>query len=110
MRRLVSYDDISLPQPSETSQLHLVKPPPKRQRSNQNVSQHWDDPGCSDEAMNYDEDGCVNAPADVGLHREVDSGSRVLTYEEIWDDSALIKAWNTATEEYDVSCFSSCNC
>jgi hypothetical protein len=27
--------------------------------------------------------------------------SRELTYEEIWDDSALINAWNAATEEYE---------
>ena len=26
---------------------------------------------------------------------------RELTYEEIWDDSALIEAWNAATEEYE---------
>ena len=27
--------------------------------------------------------------------------SRELTHEEIWDDSALIEAWNSATEEYE---------
>lgn len=27
--------------------------------------------------------------------------SRELTHEEIWDDSALIEAWNAATEEYE---------
>jgi hypothetical protein len=33
--------------------------------------------------------------------------SRELTYEEIWDDSALIDAWNAATEEYEVHALSS---
>jgi len=27
--------------------------------------------------------------------------SRELTHEEIWDDSALVEAWNAATEEYE---------
>jgi len=29
--------------------------------------------------------------------------SRELTYDEIWDDSALIAAWESATAEYEVS-------
>ena len=37
--------------------------------------------------------------------REEGEESRELTYEEIWDDSALINAWNAATEEYEVCDF-----
>ncbi|KAF7319764.1 Dolichol-phosphate mannosyltransferase subunit 1 [Mycena kentingensis (nom. inval.)] len=33
---------------------------------------------------------------------EDDPDSRELTAEEIWDDSALIDAWNAATEEYEI--------
>jgi len=108
MRSLVSYDDISLPQPGEALGLHisLSKPPlsKKRKRFDQKASQHWDDPGCPDEAMNYDEDIRVDASADVASDREADERdeeSRELTYDEIWDDSALINAWNAATEEYE---------
>ncbi|KZT24693.1 hypothetical protein NEOLEDRAFT_1134746 [Neolentinus lepideus HHB14362 ss-1] len=39
--------------------------------------------------MNYDE-------GDGGYEQ-----SRELTHEEIWDDSALIDAWNAASEEYE---------
>ena len=28
--------------------------------------------------------------------------SRMLTHEEVWDDSALIDAWESATAEYEV--------
>lgn len=31
--------------------------------------------------------------------------SRELAHEDIWDDSALIDAWNSATAEYEVRLF-----
>jgi hypothetical protein len=34
---------------------------------------------------------------------EEEEESRELTYDEIWDDSALIAAWESATAEYEVS-------
>ena len=34
---------------------------------------------------------------------EEEEESRELTHEEVWDDSALIDAWNSATAEYEVS-------
>jgi len=114
MRALISYDDISLPQAREDLRPHVSfdNPPPskRRRRSSHKASQHWDDPGCSDETMNYDEDaadGCVDTPADIALDDEADQEleeSRDLTYDEIWDDSALINAWDAAMEEYEVSC------
>ena len=32
---------------------------------------------------------------------EEEEESRELTHEEIWDDSALVNAWEAATEEYE---------
>lgn len=83
-RSIVSYDDITLPYDAPQSK---PQPPPKKRRRNNNnnkkVPQHWDDPApAEDEAMDGEE-------------------SRELTQEEIWDDSALIDAWNAAMEEYE---------
>ncbi|KAF8876483.1 hypothetical protein BD779DRAFT_1650769 [Infundibulicybe gibba] len=50
------------------------KPPPKKQKRNNSKQVHR-----------------VNRASD---------SSRELTHEEIWDDSALIDAWNATTEEY----------
>ena len=44
----------------------------------------------------------LNDDEDAYGEREEGEESRELTYEEIWDDSALIDAWNAATEEYEV--------
>lgn len=48
--------------------------------------------------MNYGDEGLENGEVDG----DADGESRELTYDEIWDDSALIEAWNAATEEYEV--------
>ena len=48
--------------------------------------------------MNYGE--AVLDEEEDGEYQE----SRELTHDEIWDDSALIDAWNAATEEYKVCC------
>lgn len=42
-----------------------------------------------------------SAPVKMESDDLKDEESRELTYEEIWDDSALIDAWNAATEEYE---------
>lgn len=46
--------------------------------------------------MNYDD---TSAHGEDGEIEEEES--RELTHEEIWDDSALIDAWNSATAEYE---------
>jgi hypothetical protein len=46
--------------------------------------------------MTIEGDGAVD---DV----EEEEESRELTQDEIWDDSALIDAWESATAEYEVS-------
>ena len=114
MRPVVSYDDISLP--AMVTEPSPPRPPlsKRRKKSNQRppkLVQHWDDPGNADEAMSYDDLRTIGADMssmqDEGEieEKEEEEESRELTYEEIWDDSALINAWNAATEEYEVRPF-----
>ena len=97
--------------------------------------QHWDDPGSAAVGMIYDEQEAstvpsvpvhpsvesvkVTAGADDLEEEEEEYGeviegdyaggeeeeSRELAHDEIWDDSALIDAWNSAEAEYEVSSF-----
>ncbi|KAI0327965.1 hypothetical protein GY45DRAFT_1307655 [Cubamyces sp. BRFM 1775] len=102
-------------------------PPAKKRKTNQNQQrhgasgsgrpqQHWDDPGNQEPQMVYDEvavasgSGSANAghagqmAAGAGgeqYEEEEEEESRELTHEEIWDDSALIEAWNSAAAEYE---------
>ena len=74
-RSLVSYDDIARPyQPT--------KPPLKKRKRNQQKPSYKD---------------AFSDPNDC----EEEDESRELTHEEIWDDSALVNAWEAATEEYE---------
>ncbi|PIL29912.1 hypothetical protein GSI_07822 [Ganoderma sinense ZZ0214-1] len=68
--------------------------------------QHWDDPGSQGMSMNYDDapDPVATMAVATGEEEEYDDEeeeSRELTHEEIWDDSALIDAWNSAAAEYE---------
>ncbi|TRM57174.1 hypothetical protein BD626DRAFT_223545 [Schizophyllum amplum] len=95
------------------------KPPPAKKRKGQHKkarNQHWDDPGNSTTAP---PPATSSAPSREGnsssaLPHAVSSSappenrvqdvveeSRELTYEEIWDDSALIDAWDAANQEYE---------
>ncbi|PAV21733.1 hypothetical protein PNOK_0169000 [Pyrrhoderma noxium] len=87
------------------------------------VDAHWDDPGLQVSGISYDEDyDAVGANADYNNEdgeweddeyhgdaaiadenhdEEEEDESRDLTHEEIWDDSALIAAWDAANEEYE---------
>lgn len=53
--------------------------------------------------MAYDEPEHEDYEEEVEAEAEQEEESRELTYEEIWDDSALINAWDAAAEEYEVS-------
>ena len=55
------------------------------------------------DAQNYEQGDWNDYPGDdyVDFEGEEDE-SRELTHEEIWDDSALIDAWDAANEEYEV--------
>lgn len=69
---------------------------------------HWDDPDMQGGGLKY-EDGEVDSVAADGsfeggdmYEEEEEEESRELTHGEIWDDSALIAAWDAANEEYEV--------
>ena len=111
MRSVVSYDDIATPEESASQPgppLTLRnQPPAKKRKMNQKGAQrrvsqhiqHWDDPGSSAEVVNYDDQAAVQDE----YPDEEEEESRELTHEEIWDDSALIDAWNSANAEYEAS-------
>jgi hypothetical protein len=104
-RSVISYDDITLPPAASSIQL----PPLKKRKWNNNhkptpTVQHWDDPtptvhgeGPSNKQHKAKDKEVV---FDDETERE-DEESRELTHEEIWDDSALVDAWNAAMEEYE---------
>ncbi|KAG2357403.1 hypothetical protein BDR07DRAFT_1248986, partial [Suillus spraguei] len=76
-----------------------LPPSKRRKRLNQKAEHpiktaHWDEPG--DSQMNYDD-----ATAHGEDHEIEEGEGRELTHEEIWGDSALIDAWNSATGEYE---------
>jgi hypothetical protein len=113
MRNLVSYDDIAPVSQSNIEQASPARqsshhPSKKRKWNNQHSAnnkrapQHWDDPSISAAPLVYEQ-----APA-LPLHATIPDASawkeesRELTHEDIWDDSALIEAWNAAEEEYEV--------
>ena len=113
-RALVSYDDITTPQDAAPAQLgpplpSTNQPPAKKRRTHQKAPprrtprhvQHWDDPGNGADVMSYD--GDANGTEEYAEEEEEEEESRELTHEDIWDDSALIDAWNSATAEYEVS-------
>jgi len=105
MRQLVHYDLDDSPGPSQPS-------PKKRKHTYEkglhpSQIQHWDDPGNAQDTVVYDEQGENFSYEKEGIEVEEEDGeemeeSRELTHEEIWDDSALIDAWNSAEAEYRV--------
>ncbi|KZT42758.1 hypothetical protein SISSUDRAFT_1041007 [Sistotremastrum suecicum HHB10207 ss-3] len=75
-------------------------------RNNYQGNRHWDDLGASQsQELTYEEEGPQTSSATTtGQKRKRENDwenqSRELTHEEIWDDSALINAWDAAMEEY----------
>ena len=114
MRPVVSYDDIATREDSAPAQLgppppSANQPPAKKRKIHQKAPQHrqhWDDPGSGTQVMNYQETTVYGASAaqdgENGADDEEEDESRDLTQDEIWDDSALIDAWNSANAEYEV--------
>lgn len=78
-------------------------------RMRNGMPMHWDDPGAQTMDISYDADGDASSGA-AALNVwegavddcEEEDESRELTHEEIWDDSALVAAWDAAAEEYEV--------
>lgn len=106
MRPVVSYDDITLPYhqtPPQPQRPYSPKPPPAKKRKwNKKVKGRNHD---STQSLHISSNGTQDPPfASVVMEVEeedVDEEGRDLTHDEIWDDSALIDAWNAATEEYE---------
>jgi hypothetical protein len=125
-RPVVSYDDITLPyeqpdelqpQPSSSSHNALYHHPPpskKRKKSNQKAKPHKSASNSTSQHAEFlkstgtsskqqPEEEQWDADPDEGEYSYDEEGeeSRELTHEEIWDDSALVNAWEAATEEYE---------
>lgn len=81
-------------------------PGPKRKRG-PGSQRHWDDPEQQSSMLPYDEDDVEkikeDAENDNVEEEEEEEESRELTHDEMWDDSALIDAWESATAEYEVT-------
>ncbi|TFK28340.1 hypothetical protein FA15DRAFT_665300 [Coprinopsis marcescibilis] len=93
-RRLVSYADIT--QPYE-NQSHQSPPPKKRKKPNpRNKSNNT-----NRKSNITDTPHPSSTAASSNRGKNTAEESRELTHEEIWDDSALVDAWNAATEEYE---------
>ena len=90
------YIDHSLPGPG----------PAKKRKRNSGSQRHWDEPEQQSNTLPYDEDEVdrtIEEDVMVDDAEEEEEESRELTQDEIWDDSALIAAWESATAEYEVS-------
>ncbi|KAF8640454.1 hypothetical protein AX17_000118 [Amanita inopinata Kibby_2008] len=90
MRQIVSYADIASP-------LHN---PPSMDVANVHHSDASNKSKLSQKSNSTLESTVSNNVKSRELKVASDD-SRELTHEEIWDDSALIEAWNAATEEYE---------
>jgi hypothetical protein len=80
--------------------------PAKKHKRGPGSQRHWDDPGQQSSALPYDEDDVEKMKEDAdndNVEEEEEEESRELTHDEMWDDSALIAAWDSATAEYEVT-------
>ncbi|KAF9785909.1 hypothetical protein BJ322DRAFT_1056951 [Thelephora terrestris] len=99
MRSVVSYDDLE-----QVATTPAPGPPPTKKRKRQQNKRkslafqnftHWDEP-----VENHHVSLAAHDYADELEDELVNVENRELTHEEIWDDSALIKAWDAAMDEY----------
>ncbi|KAL0570189.1 hypothetical protein V5O48_011779 [Marasmius crinis-equi] len=96
MRQVVSYEDITLPYEVTAN---AVEEASKLNTNHKSQSKKRKRKARSSNNRNHDNHQEVFGE---GQYEEEDMEmSRELTHEEIWDDSALIDAWNAATEEYE---------
>jgi hypothetical protein len=78
----------------------------KKRKRGPGPQRHWDDPEQQSSMLPYDEDDVEikrDAENDNVEEEEEEEESRELAHDEIWDDSALIAAWESATAEYEVT-------
>jgi hypothetical protein len=101
MRSVVSYDDLE----QVTTTPAPGPPPGKKRKRQQNKTKsfgpqkfvHWDEPVENHDVSFADHDYAGDLEDETA-----DVESRELTHEEIWDDSALVEAWDAAMDEYKV--------
>ena len=98
MRSVVSYDGLE-----QLTTTPTPGPPPAKKRKRQQNKRkppqrfaHWDEPA------EYHDVTLMNHETGEFEEEITDVESRELAHEEIWDDSALIKAWDAAMDEYRV--------
>lgn len=126
-RTVVSYDDITLPydqpeEPVQASKPSGGQPPPKKRKKNNQKAKHWDNSSNAKSSASYSQrtafENDLRDPKSKQLQDsqivgedqwdaaegegeyDEEEESRNLTHEEIWDDSALVDAWESAMEEY----------
>src|SRR5712671_1049458 len=102
---------VSIAGPQANHSLPGQGPSKKRKRNPRSQGRRdWDEPERQSSTLPYDEDEvektleeAAAAPDDAEEgEADEEEESRELTYDEIWDDSALISAWESATAEYEV--------
>ncbi|KAF8960963.1 hypothetical protein BDZ97DRAFT_1921656 [Flammula alnicola] len=106
---------------------YAAPPPSKKRRKNNQKAKRWDDPSRANfqksasnsqhaefnkyisgsgstqkqgPQLQYPEEEEEDAEEEVKEGEYEEDESRELTHEEIWDDSALVNAWESAMEEY----------
>ncbi|KAH9938958.1 uncharacterized protein BXZ73DRAFT_44026 [Epithele typhae] len=104
MRPIISYDDITPPPAKKRKTAPNYRQGQGqyggRQGPPHQAVQHWDDPGIQGPQMPYEDAPLITTTMQKEEEDEEDE-SRELTHGEIWDDSALIDAWNSAAAEYE---------
>ncbi|KAF9261910.1 hypothetical protein L218DRAFT_960864 [Marasmius fiardii PR-910] len=96
MRQVVSYEDITLPYEVTANATNEVTKLNANHHHNNQKSQSK-----RKRKARHSIGKRQGALAEENSETEDMDMSRELTHEEIWDDSALIDAWNAATEEYE---------
>ncbi|GLB36673.1 hypothetical protein LshimejAT787_0309600 [Lyophyllum shimeji] len=106
-RSIVSYDDITLPPPPQPRS-NSPNPPPTKKRKWSNKKSKGRNTQPYNNFQRTTSNNAEYAPGSSSTAMDVeaenadeDEEGRDLTHHEIWDDSALIDAWNAATEEYE---------
>ncbi|KAJ7139376.1 hypothetical protein C8R44DRAFT_827956 [Mycena epipterygia] len=99
-RPIISYDDITLPYEPEPPRAAPAHSP---SNASQSKKRKWSNQKGGQQHANKSTPAPIaSVPVQDEEDEEAENAeSRYLSSEEIWDDSALIDAWNAATEEYE---------
>lgn len=101
MRPLVSYDDIASQAPTHESLTNSASGSPPTKRRKYKGGKRG---GSSQRNHHEDNESESRGPPRKKPRKDYvfKEESRQLTHEDVWDDSALIRAWDAAVEEYEV--------